>query len=184
MGSAVRLLELKRLKPDLEPISSSRNKERTMRKVIFAVFAVSVLILAIPLYGYTQGEVFVAAYGGGHYGGGHYGGGHYGGGHYGGGHYWGGHHGGGHSGNSFYWGGSIWLGPGYPYGPWYPYGWGYPYPYYAGPPVVIQQQPPVYSQREQPEPDYWYYCQNPQGYYPYIKNCPGGWMKVVPEPPK
>lgn len=150
-----------------------------MKKRIVAVFALSVLLLAMPLYGYTEGGVFHAAYGGGHYRGGHYRGGHYGGGHYRGGHYGGGHYRGGrHSGNRFYWGGSIWLGPGYPYG------WGYPYPYYAGPPVVIQQQPPVYLQREQPESNYWYYCQNPQGYYPYVNSCPGGWMKVVPEAPK
>ncbi len=60
-------------------------------------------------------------------------------------------------------------------GPWYPYY------YYAAPPVVIQQQPPVYVQAERQTSNYWYYCQNPQGYYPYVKECPGGWMKVVPE---
>jgi hypothetical protein len=55
--------------------------------------------------------------------------------------------------------------------------------YYSAPPVVIQQAPPVYAQPEQPQPEsYWYYCQNPQGYYPYVKNCPGGWMKVIPSP--
>jgi hypothetical protein len=32
----------------------------------------------------------------------------------------------------------------------------------------------VYLQKEQPESNYWYYCQNPQGYHPYIKSCPGG----------
>lgn len=26
---------------------------------------------------------------------------------------------------------------------------------------------------------YWYYCKNPSGYYPYVKQCPSGWMKVV-----
>ena len=61
-------------------------------------------------------------------------------------------------------------------GPWYPY----PY-YYAPPPVIIQQQPPVYVQPQQPEDTYWYYCPDPQGYYPYIRECPGGWMKVVPQ---
>ena len=69
----------------------------------------------------------------------------------------------------FYWSGTVVLGP------WYPYG------YYAAPPVVIQHDPPVYVHPEQEEPLYWYYCQDPQGYYPYIKSCPGGWMKVVPE---
>lgn len=76
--------------------------------------------------------------------------------------------------------GRIWIGPGW--GPW----WGAPYPYsYYAPPVVIQQQPPpVYVEpapREQEEQNYWYYCQEPQGYYPYVKQCPGGWLKVVPK---
>jgi hypothetical protein len=77
------------------------------------------------------------------------------------------------------------LGLGYPgyygspgYGPW-PY-WGPPAVPYAYP-VVVPQQPPVYVQRNQPESGYWYYCQHPQGYYPYIRSCPGGWMKVVPD---
>ena len=58
-----------------------------------------------------------------------------------------------------------------------------PAPYYYPAPqvVVVPQQPQTYVQRNQPEPNYWYYCQNPQGYYPYIKSCPGGWMKVVPD---
>ena len=29
-------------------------------------------------------------------------------------------------------------------------------------------------------PSYWYYCQNPAGYYPYVSQCPGGWLPVVP----
>jgi hypothetical protein len=91
---------------------------------------------------------------------------------------WRGHYGGWHRhfgwGLGFYWGGPI-LGA-----PWYP--WYYPYGYYAGPPAVIQEQPPVYVQPQQPQENYWYYCQDPQGYYPYVKTCPGGWMKVIPQP--
>ena len=72
----------------------------------------------------------------------------------------------------------LWVGPGYwgP-GPW----WGPPYYYYPAPPVIVQQ-PPVYIQQEPPaqQPYYWYYCPNPAGYYPYIKDCPTGWMQVVP----
>ncbi len=48
-------------------------------------------------------------------------------------------------------------------------------------PVYIQRQAPVYVDQAQDEASYWYYCDNPQGYYPYIKTCPGGWMKVVPQ---
>ncbi len=79
--------------------------------------------------------------------------------------------------------GGIWIGPG-----WGPGWWGpaYPYPYYAAPPVVIQQQPQPPTEYIMPEqaeaPSYWYFCQNPKGYYPYVKQCPGGWMKVVPQP--
>ena len=89
---------------------------------------------------------------------------------------------GGHGGFSFR--GSIWVGPGW-WGPWgYPYSYPY-YPYYAESPVVIEKQAPVYVQpnRQQEESDYWYFCTKPQGYYPYIKRCPGGWLKVVPSAP-
>ena len=85
---------------------------------------------------------------------------------------------GGHGGGHFR--GGVWIGPGWWWDPFfYPY---YPtYPYYSQPPVVIQQQPQEYILPEsQPEPSYWYYCSNPKGYYPYVKRCPGGWMKVVP----
>jgi hypothetical protein len=49
-------------------------------------------------------------------------------------------------------------------------------------PVVVQPPPPVYTQQPPADPNYWYYCENPKGYYPYVQNCPGGWMKVVPQP--
>lgn len=26
----------------------------------------------------------------------------------------------------------------------------------------------------------WHYCNNPVGYFPYIKECPGGWTQVMP----
>ncbi len=58
--------------------------------------------------------------------------------------------------------------------------------YYAGPPVVVQPAPPVYVRPDPEESDFWYYCESARGYYPYVKTCPGGWMKVVPEtvPPR
>ncbi len=79
---------------------------------------------------------------------------------------------------------------GYGYG--YPFGFsGYPfyYPSYVYPPtVIVPTTPPVYIQQQpaqpaQPKTSYWYYCQNPNGYYPYVKNCPGGWLQVAPQPP-
>ena len=70
-------------------------------------------------------------------------------------------------------------------------GYGYPfyYPpsYLYQPMVIAPSTPPVYIQQQpqpvQPQADYWYYCQNPEGYYPYIRNCPDGWLQVAPQPP-
>ena len=78
----------------------------------------------------------------------------------------------------FYWGAPI---VGWPYGGW-PYatyaGWPYVgWPYY--PPQATEAAPPD-SQPQQQQPYYWYYCENPQGYYPYVKSCPGGWKQVIP----
>ena len=74
----------------------------------------------------------------------------------------------------------FFIGSGFGWGdPWW---WGPAYPDYLYPPEVVQETPLEYIQQE-PEPApiaYWYYCQNPQGYYPYIKECPGGWLTVVP----
>jgi hypothetical protein len=77
--------------------------------------------------------------------------------------------------------GGVWIGP--VWGPWWGYP-AYPYPYYESPPVVIQQQPAYEEQAPQPEPQqyYWYFCRESNAYYPYVKQCPGGWLKVVPAP--
>lgn len=70
-------------------------------------------------------------------------------------------------------------------------GWRYPpayyYPptyYYPPPPVYVSPpQPPVYIERPPVAPPqaYWYYCTDPEGYYPTVQECPGGWMKVLPQ---
>ena len=90
---------------------------------------------------------------------------------------------GGHGGHG---GVGIWLGPGWGPGWWGPYYNPYYYPYYQEPPIFIEQQPDIYVQpapQTEQQPIYWYYCKDPQGYYPYVKQCPDGWMKVVPTPP-
>ena len=74
--------------------------------------------------------------------------------------------------------------------------WGpmwYPSPYYYPPQVIVvpPPQPMVYIEQAQ-EPasasdagqQYWYFCKSAQGYYPYVKECPGGWQKVLPQPEK
>jgi hypothetical protein len=58
----------------------------------------------------------------------------------------------------------------------------YPYGYCAPPPVIIRRTPPVYVEPERQKDAYWYYCESPKGFYPYVKSCPDGWMKVVPQP--
>lgn len=79
-------------------------------------------------------------------------------------------------------GGRVFVGVGMGVPFWYPYPYVYPYPAYS-PPVVVQS-PPVYVQPETvapAPPQYWYYCQGAQAYYPYVRECPGGWMEVVPQ---
>ncbi|MCC2680713.1 MAG: proline-rich region [Nitrosospira multiformis] len=145
--------------------------------------------------------------GGGHHGGHHHGG-HHGGHHHGG--YWHGPGlafglgvlGGyslGYYGRSPYYPPYYRYGPAYgyaPYGypasgftPWYGYTPGYAYPPAAPvvvtpapPPVYIQQPPVIQSQPQPPATSYWHYCRNPEGYYPYVKNCPEGWLQVAPQP--
>jgi len=83
--------------------------------------------------------------------------------------------------------GGVWIGPGFGPGWWGPPYYGYSYPYYPpAPPVVIQQQPQEYVYQQQPaqpaEQKYWYYCSETKAYYPYVKKCPTGWLKVVPTP--
>jgi len=80
--------------------------------------------------------------------------------------------------------GGVWFGPGWGPG-WGPWWWGplaYPIYDYPRQPIVIEQQSPVYEQQtQQPEEQYyWFYCAESKTYYPYVKQCPKGWMKVVP----
>jgi len=87
--------------------------------------------------------------------------------------------------------GGVWIGPGWGWG-WDPWLWGSPYyynpyytwynPYYAAPPAGIQQEQQEYIQQapQAEEQSYWYFCSNPEGYYPYVKKCPGGWARVLP----
>ena len=80
-----------------------------------------------------------------------------------------------------FWWGAPFPGPSY-YPPYY-----YP-PYYYPPPVVtVPATPPVYIERDGVTSTqalgYWYYCTQPRGYYPHVKQCPGGWQPVAPQPP-
>jgi hypothetical protein len=74
---------------------------------------------------------------------------------------------------------------------------GAPWPYYYSPPpayvyypplTVAPASPPVYIEQgselggAEAAPNYWYYCSNPQGYYPYLRDCPSGWQQVPATP--
>jgi hypothetical protein len=70
--------------------------------------------------------------------------------------------------------------------PFYGYGYGYvPYAPYYYPPAVVYAPPPVayapppapttYVQQPQ---QYWYYCDNPRGYYPSVPSCSTPWREV------
>jgi len=74
-------------------------------------------------------------------------------------------------------GGGVWIGPGPLWDP---------YPYYIPPRMIIEPDVDYYMPPAPPQPVipvYWYYCRKPEGYYPYVKKCPDGWMKVVPTTP-
>ena len=80
----------------------------------------------------------------------------------------------------------------YAYGPYYPYSY-YPYsyypyyyPYYPSGVLVQAAQPEVFveqGQQQSSAQNYWYFCSNPKGYYPYVKECPPGWVQVTPQAP-
>lgn len=83
-------------------------------------------------------------------------------------------------------------------GPYWGAPWHYPPPYYSGyyPQVVVRPQAPQVYIEQEPAPaaplppapaaaapaNYWYYCAAARGYYPYVKECPSGWQKVLPQP--
>ena len=126
-------------------------------RLTLAVFALAVCLSAIG-----------TASAGGHSGGGHHGG------------YYGGHH----SGVDVVVGGPFW-GPS-----WYypmPYYYPYYYPDYYAPVVVEPSSPPVYIERDDSEEQsapsgVWYFCPDSKTYYPYVKECPGGWQTVPAKP--
>lgn len=136
---------------------------------------VTLTLLVVFLGAMVSGSV-LARNQGGHSGGGHSGA-----------HHSGGHHSGGHHIRGSHAGfGVIAVSSAV----WY-YSPPYYYPPYYGPwPAVAPSSPPVYIEQGQAEPTpapeesqaYWYYCPDAKSYYPYVKQCPGGWQRAVPQP--
>jgi len=66
----------------------------------------------------------------------------------------------------------------------------YPAPYYAPPPPSYVYPPPAYyyppavvvtpppAQKGAPPPQFWYWCDDPKGYYPSVANCNRAWREV------
>ena len=146
------------------------------------VLGLIVLVMSVGWAGFA--EAGSRHRGGGHGGGGRHGGygGYSGGGHGGGGHHksYSRHHGG-HYGGSYYGHRDHHDYYGYYYGALLaPFvlstltGW------YA--PRQAAAPAPASAYIEQ-ESGYWYYCTDPAGYHPYVTECPGGWMQVVPSGP-
>ena len=99
----------------------------------------------------------------------------------------------------------IGVGVGFGFGPYWPgywpgY-WGAPYPYYYPAPYYYEPMvttPPTYIERGDearpsearpsassasgPRRDWWYFCPETKTYYPYVKDCAGGWQRVEPKP--
>ena len=86
------------------------------------------------------------------------------------------------------------------YGHW-PHDYYYaPYPYYYYPPPVyyyppppsviyappptVESSPPAPPASQAPAEQFsWHYCPESRGYYPYVRECPGGWQRVPAAPP-
>lgn len=83
--------------------------------------------------------------------------------------------------------------------------WPYYHPYYHDPyysrPIVIQEQPVIYTEQAPaiqaapapmaPPPgpqvqqqNFWFFCQDTQTYYPHVQNCATPWQRVVPHAPR
>lgn len=91
-----------------------------------------------------------------------------------------------------YWGG-LYYGPSYWWWPrpWAPHPWGYYYdPYPPSAFAVVPPEPPTWIERPDPPdaggatlpPGYWYWCYEPRGYYPDVRECAGSWYQMLPRP--
>lgn len=85
------------------------------------------------------------------------------------------HHGGAHVGLFFGAPPLFWHDDWHDYGPYW-----YDPPYYRY--NLVPAQPPVYIERGAAgAKPLWYFCSDPQGYYPYVKQCSTDWRPVAPE---
>jgi hypothetical protein len=55
--------------------------------------------------------------------------------------------------------------------------------YYSSPPQQYIEQAPPAATAQADASQWWYFCAGSRTYYPYVKECPGGWQRVSPTPP-
>ena len=82
--------------------------------------------------------------------------------------------------------GALYYG-GYPYGAGYdaydyPDTYGGDYSDSSSPYPDTDSQPP-YANGSQAPGGYWYHCDSPEGYYPYVRTCSHNWQPVPAAPP-
>ncbi len=171
-----------------------KGEEMKRLKVISIVLALTLSLLASGM-AFADRSSGRGGYKGGHSRGGGYKGSYYHGGGHKGGYYRGGHkHSYYRSGVDVVIGGPFWGPPWYYPSYYYPYYTYYPpfYPYYYPPAVEVPSSPQIYIERSRPEPSrpesstpsgVWFYCPDSKTYYPYVKECSGGWQTVPAEPP-
>lgn len=106
------------------------------------------------------------------------------------GHPWGSSHGHGYGGHPYFglgiYGAWPWFYPGYAAD-----FSGYGLPVYAdsfysqapAPVQYVDMAPPAVSGAKAAPGNAWYYCKNPEGYYPYVKACDYAWEVVPAQPP-
>lgn len=78
------------------------------------------------------------------------------------------------------------------FGWWWTFGpswYWYDYPVYPYPAYPVYAPGPYYDDNYVPQEElgpapqqFWYYCDNPQGYYPYVTSCNGEWRQVPTRP--
>jgi len=91
-------------------------------------------------------------------------------------------HGGGDGGSGD--GGSVIIGFPYPSGPDAPYPYPpSPYPYPGSIPPGSPGRPPAAGNSQSRPWPVWYYCDQPSGYYPYVKLCTNDWQRLPVMPP-
>lgn len=84
----------------------------------------------------------------------------------------------------------VGVGVGFPIGwGYWPY-WQYPQPYSYYPRIGVPAEPVIYVEKGDGDPapgqdpsQFWYFCRDSNTYFPYVKECPTPWQRVVPYPP-